>query len=61
MISIIHNPKDEETSQQFVAELIRREFDRVKSKELKRECIEAAEELNLNDLAEQMKYDLELQ
>ena len=48
---------NEETSQQFVAELIRREFDRVKSKELKRECIEAAEELNLNDLVEQLKSD----
>ena len=51
----------EESKEQFVAELIRREFDRVKSKELKRECIEAAEEFFLNDLAEQMKYDLELE
>ena len=45
----------------FISDLIRKEFDRTKNKTLQQECIAAAEEIALNDLADQMRYDFELE
>lgn len=45
---------------ELIENLIRKEFERTRNKEIQLSCIAAAEEVFLNDLAEELKVEFRL-